>query len=50
MRQCRAALVGAADKPYVKACREDAYTYVGLVRQFGQAAFDADVAAPGTRR
>ena len=49
MRQCRAALVGTADEPYVKACREDAYTYVGLVRQFGQAAFDADVTAPGTQ-
>ena len=49
MKQCRGALVGTPDEKYLKDCREDAYTYVGLVRQFGQGAFDADVTVPGTQ-
>ena len=49
MIQCRRFLPGAANAAYLKECREDAYTYVGLVRQFGQGAFDADVTVPGTQ-
>jgi hypothetical protein len=49
MKQCRQALSGPANAAYLKQCQEDAYTYVGLVRQFGQAAFDADVTVPGVQ-
>ncbi len=49
MKQCRQALSGPANASYLKQCQQDAYTYVGLVRQFGQAAFDADVTVPGTQ-
>lgn len=49
MKQCRQALSGSANAAYLKQCQQDAYTYVGLVRQFGQAAFDADVTVPGVQ-
>jgi hypothetical protein len=49
MKQCRQALAGPANAALLKQCQQDAYTYVGLVRQFGQAAFDADVTVPGVQ-
>lgn len=48
-KQCARFLKGPANATHLKACREDAITYVGLVRQFGSGAFDADVTVPGTQ-
>ena len=49
MKQCRRFLSGPAHAADLKQCQQDAYTYVGLVRQYGQGAFDADVTTPGTQ-
>lgn len=49
MKQCRQALSGPANAGFLKQCQQDAYIYVGLVRQFGQPAFDADVTVPGVQ-
>lgn len=48
-KQCARFLKGPANAENLKACRNDAITYVGLVRQFGAGAFDADVTVPGTQ-
>ena len=47
MTQCRRFLKGPAKAAYLKQCRTDAYRYVGLVRQFGKGAFDANSTVPG---
>jgi hypothetical protein len=49
MKQCRRFLKGPANAEYLKACRNDAYTYVGIVRQFGKGAFDANSTVPGVQ-
>ncbi len=49
MKQCRRFLRGPGNAEHLKACRNDAYTYVGIVRQFGKGAFDADATVPGVQ-
>ena len=49
LKQCRQALSGKANAGLFKQCKDDAAIYVGLVRQFGKAAFDADVTVPGVQ-
>ncbi len=50
VRQCRRSLRGPANVPHLQQCKEDAVTYVGLVRgAIGRMSFDADVTVPSVQ-
>jgi len=50
VKQCKRFLKGPANAAYLKQCKEDSYTYVGLVRgSIGRMSFDADMTTPGTQ-
>lgn len=49
MAQCHRFLKGAGLRSERRACLAEVPIYVGLVRQYGQGVFDADVTVPGTQ-